>query len=48
MRARVLVWTGDAGRTLSAPSALRNHHPRAPLAYTPPYLAEKILTSAGP
>jgi class 3 adenylate cyclase/tetratricopeptide (TPR) repeat protein len=39
---RGLVWTGDAGTATSAPV-----EPRAqePLAYTPPYLAEKILTS---
>ena len=37
---RVLVWTGDEGHrptaTVPAPT---------PLTYTPPYLAEKILTS---
>src|SRR4030095_8227902 len=37
---RGLVWTGDAGTPPAAPRA-----PQAPLAYTPPYLAEKILTS---
>src|SRR4029453_10821644 len=38
---RGLVWTGDAGTATSAPV-----EPRAqePLAYTPPYLAEQILT----
>jgi hypothetical protein len=50
----VLVWTGDASTTtapMPAPStsaavplpAMRQA--REPLAYTPPYLAEKILTS---
>ena len=37
---RVLVWTGDAG-----PAPVAELPPQAPLAYTPPYLAEKILTS---
>jgi len=37
----VLVWTGDAA---TAP-ALVSDQERAPLAYTPAYLAEKILTS---
>ena len=40
-----LVWMGDP---LSAPPAAAVSIPpqdRAPLAYTPPYLAEKILTS---
>src|SRR5262249_23098569 len=38
---RVLVWTGEPVSALaSAPPPAR-----APLAYTPPYLAEKILTS---
>ena len=43
---RVLVWSGASGTTASpaAPSSLQPL-PRAPLAYTPPYLAEKILTS---
>jgi class 3 adenylate cyclase/tetratricopeptide (TPR) repeat protein len=35
----VLVWTGDA-----APAPVAESPPQAPLAYTPPYLAEKILT----
>jgi class 3 adenylate cyclase len=41
----VLVWTGDTASVadLAAPSALVQT--QAPLAYTPPYLAEKILTS---
>src|ERR1041384_4782237 len=37
----VLVWTGDA----AVPWAPLSHQERAPLAYTPAYLAEKILTS---
>src|SRR5262245_36360200 len=37
---RVLVWTGDADPAPAAASP-----PQAPLAYTPPHLAEKILTS---
>ena len=41
---KVLVWTGDAGSSL-APA---QEPVRAPYAYTPPYLAEKILTSAVP
>jgi len=42
---RGLIWTGDpspAPRTAAAPTATPE---RTPLAYTPPYLAEKILTS---
>src|SRR6266446_4819700 len=41
---RVLVWTGE---TETAPVATAPAQPpvRAPLTYTPPYLAEKILTS---
>src|SRR5262245_5206341 len=41
---RVLVWTGDMG---TAPPATARAEPAAqtPLAYTPSYLAEKILTS---
>src|SRR6266446_7926686 len=37
----VLVWTGDAA---PAPAPV-NDQERAPLSYTPAYLAEKILTS---
>jgi class 3 adenylate cyclase/tetratricopeptide (TPR) repeat protein len=41
----VLVWTGDAGPpTAPAPAPPPVTGP-APLVYTPPYLAEKILTS---
>jgi class 3 adenylate cyclase/tetratricopeptide (TPR) repeat protein len=39
---RGLVWTGDAGHTSAATVAPPGQAPRA---YTPPYLAERILTS---
>ena len=42
---RLLVWTGDAGiapRPADVPGVITA---REPLTYTPPYLAEKILTS---
>jgi predicted ATPase/class 3 adenylate cyclase len=42
---RVLVWTGDTGTTPPAPTAQAGTPARMPLAYTPPYLAEKILTA---
>jgi class 3 adenylate cyclase len=42
---RGLVWTGDAGTASSATSAPVEIPGQAPLAYTPPYLVEKILTS---
>src|SRR4029450_12793278 len=42
---RVLVWTGVSDLTPSATAASAETPTRAPLAYTPPYLAEKILTS---
>src|SRR6266478_3732944 len=42
---RGLLWTGDAGST-APPRATPVQTPeRIPLTYTPPYLAEKILTS---
>ena len=41
----VLVWTGAAGTTAPAPAPSTATQERAPLTYTPPYLAEKILTS---
>ena len=44
-RGKILVWTGDASTGASAPSAPVANPGQAPLAYTPPYLAEKILTS---
>src|SRR5262249_24987158 len=40
---RILVWIGDAGTT--APASSPSAPTQAPLTYTPPYLAEKILTS---
>src|SRR4029453_3743075 len=40
---RVLVWRGDTGLTALSPSI--SPQERAPLTYTPSYLAEKILTS---
>jgi class 3 adenylate cyclase len=42
---RVLVWTGAAGPASPAPSSSATIQEHAPLTYTPPYLAEKILTS---
>ncbi len=42
---RVLVWTGDASRAPIVSSKSGEAPVRAPLTYTPPYLAEKILTS---
>ena len=42
---RVLVWTGDTGTAASATSAPVETPVQGPLTYTPPYLAEKILTS---
>src|SRR5262245_35476235 len=42
---RVLVWTGAPGTASAAPSAPVETSAQVPLAYTPPYLAEKILTS---
>src|SRR5262245_5754742 len=42
---RGLVWTGAPGTAPAAPSASVETPARVPLAYTPPYLAEKILTS---
>jgi hypothetical protein len=40
---RVLVWSGEIGMT--APAATAPGGIPAPLTYTPPYLADKILTS---
>jgi hypothetical protein len=44
---RGLVWTGDASPTAISPPAATalGPHDCAPLTYTPPHLAEKILTS---
>src|SRR5262245_26474755 len=44
---RILVWAGDAGSPPSGTSAPTTPSARAPLTYTPSYLAEKILTSRG-
>ena len=41
----MLVWTGAPGPAPVAPAAPAAPPPQVPLAYTPPYLAEKILTS---
>src|SRR6266702_4443519 len=42
---RVLVWTGDASTAPTVSSKQVEAPVRAPLTYTPPYLAEQILTS---
>src|SRR4029450_13244145 len=44
---RGLVWTGDPSPTTASPPAAMPlvSHDCAPLTYTPPHLAEKILTS---
>ena len=42
---RGLIWTSDTGPAPSATTAPAGTPAPAPLAYTPPYLAEKILTS---
>src|SRR5262249_34097341 len=42
---RGLVWTGETGTTVPVVVEPAELPARAPLAYTPPYLAEKILTS---
>jgi hypothetical protein len=42
---RVMVWTGDTGPTAPPPATPVQTPERLPLTYTPPYLAEKILTS---
>ena len=44
---RGLVWTGDVSPTTAPPLAATpmSHQDRTPLTYTPPHLAEKILTS---
>jgi class 3 adenylate cyclase/tetratricopeptide (TPR) repeat protein len=44
-RGNVLVWTGDTASVADPASAPALVQAPAPLAYTPPYLAEKILTS---
>jgi hypothetical protein len=42
---KMLVWTGDTASSAVPTAAPAPDHGRAPLAYTPSYLAEKILTS---
>jgi class 3 adenylate cyclase len=42
---RVLVWTGDTGTASAAVATPAPTPAQPPLTYTPPYLAEKILTS---
>src|SRR5215813_11171867 len=42
---RGLVWTGDMASVADPSAAAALVQAQAPLAYTPPYLAEKILTS---
>src|SRR5712691_8987849 len=42
---KMLVWMGDTASATAATSAPTAPPQQAPLAYTPPYLAEKILTS---
>src|SRR5262250_2124504 len=44
-RGTVLVWTGDTGSVAAPAAAPAPVQAHAPLTYTPPYLAEKILTS---
>ena len=41
---KMLVWTGETAPSSPAPSVVLDQE-RAPLSYTPSYLAEKILTS---
>jgi class 3 adenylate cyclase/tetratricopeptide (TPR) repeat protein len=42
---RILVWIGDAGPMSLTTLVPASPQDRVPLTYTPPYLAEKILTS---
>jgi class 3 adenylate cyclase len=42
---RGLVWTGGTVATPAAPSPIASPQDREPRSYTPPHLAEKILTS---
>jgi hypothetical protein len=42
-----LLWTGEPAPAPAAAPSVVAPPPQAPLAYTPPYLAEKILTSRG-
>src|SRR2546427_941590 len=41
----VLVWTGTAGAAPHLPTPPASSQDRPPLAYTPQYLAEKVLDS---
>jgi class 3 adenylate cyclase/predicted ATPase len=41
----MLVWTGDQSSASAPASVPASHQEREPLTYTPPHLAEKILTS---
>jgi len=41
----MLVWTGDQSSASPPASVPASHQEREPLTYTPPHLAEKILTS---
>ena len=43
---RILVWIGDSGTMPLATAVPTSTQARAPLAYTPSYLAEKILPLA--
>jgi class 3 adenylate cyclase/tetratricopeptide (TPR) repeat protein len=42
-RGNVLVWTGAAASAPHSPTPSASSQDRPPLAYTPPYLAEKVL-----
>src|SRR5712691_8261286 len=44
-RGNVLVWTGDTASVADPAAASALLPAQAPLAYTPPYLVEKILTT---
>src|SRR6266849_6888000 len=46
-RGNVLVWTGDTASGAAPATAPALVQAQVPLTYTPPYLAEKILTSRG-
>ena len=41
----MLVWLGDTGSHAPPPATSHQRLEHSPLTYTPPYLAEKILTS---
>ena len=44
-KGKMLVWTSDTASPSVPTSSLASDQGCAPLTYTPPYLAEKILTS---